>query len=123
MMWCSSQNTHPKLVNDSLIVITPTQLKQTNLIFLEHKKLKLELPELSKQVITYKNVIASYEQSDSIRQAQIKRLMLHTESCEQVINNQFDKITKLESRNKLYKGLTIGGFSVGAALLIVLMMR
>lgn len=123
MMWCSSQNTYPKLVNDSLIVITPQQLKATNLIFLEHKKLKLELPELNKQIVTYESLIKSYAATDSIRSIEVKRLMLHAQVSEQVMQSQLREINKLESRKKLYKGLTIGGFSVSVVLLVTLLLK
>lgn len=122
-MWCSSQNIYPKLVNDSLIVITPQQLKATNLIFLEHRKLKLELPELNKQIVTYEGLIKSYVITDSVRNAQVERLMLHAQVSEQVMQNQLREINKLESKKKLYKGLTIGGFSVSAVLLITLLLK
>lgn len=122
-MWCSSQNIYPKLTNDSLIVITPQQLKATNLIFLEHKKLKLEIPELNKQIASYESLIKSYEQTDSVRNAQVKRLMLHAEVSEQVIQNQLREINKLESKNKLFKGLTIGGVTVSVILIATLLLK
>lgn len=122
-MWCSSQNIYPKLVNDSLVVITPQQLKATNLIFLEHKKLKLEIPELKKQLASYESLINSYEKTDSVRNAQVKRLMLHAQASEQVMQNQLREINKLESKKKLYGGLTIGGFTVSAVLLITLLLK
>lgn len=122
-MWCSSQNTYPKLTNDSLIVITPQQLKATNLIFLEHKKLKLEIPELNKQIASYESLIKSYEQTDSVRNAQVERLMLHAEVSEQVIQNQLREINKLESKNKLFKGLTIGGVTVSVILIATLLLK
>lgn len=122
-MWCSSQNTYPKLTNDSLIVITPQQLKATNLIFLEHKKLKLEVPELNKQIASYESLIKSYEQTDSVRNAQVKRLMLHAEVSEQVMQNQLREINKLESKNKLFKGLTIGGVTVSVILIATLLLK
>lgn len=122
-MWCSSQNTYPKLTNDSLIVITPQQLKATNLIFLEHKKLKLEIPELNKQIASYESLIKSYEQTDSVRNAQVKRLMLHAQASEQVMQNQLREINKLESKNKLFKGLTIGGVTVSVILIATLLLK
>lgn len=122
-MWCSSQNTYPKLTNDSLIVITPQQLKATNLIFLEHKKLRLEIPELNKQIASYESLIKSYEQTDSVRNAQVKRLMLHAEVSEQVMQNQLREINKLESKNKLFKGLTIGGVTVSVILIATLLLK
>lgn len=122
-MWCSSQNTYPKLVNDSLVVITPQQLKATNLIFLEHKKFKLEIPELKKQIISYESLINSYEHNDSVKNAQINRLMLHAQASEQVMQNQLREINKLESKKKLYKGLTVGGVTVSVVLLITLLLK
>ena len=123
MTWCSSQNTFPKLTNDSLIVITPQQLKATNLIFLEHKKLKLEVPELSMQINSYESLIKSYEQSDSIQNAKIERLLLHAENSEQVMQNQLREINKLESKNKIFKVLTIGVVTVSVALLIAMFVK
>lgn len=122
-MWCSSQNIYPKLVNDSLVVITPQQLKATNLIFLEHKKLKLEIPELKKQITSYESLINSYERNDSVKNAQINRLMLHAQASEQVMQNQLREINKLESKKKLYKGLTVGGVTVSVVLLITLLLK
>lgn len=122
-MWCSSQNTYPKLVNDSLVVITPQQLKATNLIFLEHKKFKLEIPELKKQITSYESLINSYERNDSVKNAQINRLMLHAQASEQVMQNQLREINKLESKKKLYKGLIVGGVTVSVVLLITLLLK
>lgn len=122
-MWCSSQNTYPKLVNDSLVVITPQQLKATNLIFLEHKKFKLEVPELKKQITSYESLINSYERNDSVKNVQINRLMLHAQASEQVMQNQLREINKLESKKKLYKGLTVGGVTVSVVLLITLLLK
>lgn len=122
-MWCSSQNIYPKLVNDSLVVITPQQLKATNLIFLEHKKLKLEIPELKKQLTSYESLINSYEKTDSIKNAQIDELMSHAQASEQVIQSQLREIDKLESKKKFYQGLTVGGFTVSATLLVLLLLK
>lgn len=121
-MWCSSQNIYPKLVNDSLVVITPQQLKTTNLIFLEHKKLKLEVLELKKQLSSYESLINSYEKTDSVRNAQIKRLILHAQASEQVMQNQLREINKLESKEKLYRRLTIGGFTISVTFLVALLL-
>ena len=40
------------------------------------------------------------------------RLMLHAQASEQVIQSQLKEINKLESKKKLYKGLTVGGVTV-----------
>ena len=122
-MWCSSQNTYPKLTNDSLIVITPQQLKATNLIFLEHKKLKLEVPELNKQIVSYESLINFYAESDSLKNSQMDELTNYIEVSEQVRENQLREINKLKSKNQLYKGLSIGGVTVSVMLLITLLIK
>lgn len=122
-MWCFSQTTYPKLTSDSLIVITPQQLKATNLIFLEHKKLKLQVPELNKQIVSYKSLINSYVRSDSLKNSQVKELTNYIEVSEQVRKDQLREINKLKSKNQLYKGLSIGGITISIALLITLLIR
>lgn len=122
-MWSFSQTTYPKLTSDSLIVITPQQLKATNLIFLEHKKLKLEVPELNKQIVSYESLINSYAKSDSLKNSQIDELTNYIEVSEQVRENQLREINKLKSKNQLYKGLSIGGVTVSVMLLITLLIK
>ena len=122
-MWSFSQNTYPKLTSDSLIVITPQQLKATNLIFLEHKKLKLEVPELNKQIVSYESLINSYAKSDSLKNSQIDELTNYMEVSEQVRENQLREINKLKSKNQLYKGLSIGGVTVSVMFLITLLIK
>lgn len=122
-MWSFSQTTYPKLTSDSLIVITPQQLKATNLIFLEHKKLKLEVPELNKQIVSYESLINSYAKSDSLKNSQINELTNYMEVSEQVRENQLREINKLKSKNQLYKGLSIGGVTVSVMLLITLLIK
>ena len=122
-MWSFSQTTYPKLTSDSLIVITPQQLKVTNLIFLEHKKLKLEVPELNKQIVSYESLINSYAKSDSLKNSQIDELTNYMEVSEQVRENQLREINKLKSKNQLYKGLSIGGVTVSVMLLITLLIK
>lgn len=122
-MWSFSQTTYPKLTSDSLIVITPQQLKATNLIFLEHKKLKLEVPELNKQIISYESLINSYAKSDSLKNSQIDELTNYMEVSEQVKENQLREINKLKSKNQLYKGLSIGGVTISVIFLITLLIK
>lgn len=122
-MWSFSQTTYPKLTSDSLIVITPQQLKATNLIFLEHKKLKLEVPELNKQIVSYGSLINSYAKSDSLKNSQIDELTNYMEVSEQVKENQLREINKLKSKNQLYKGLSIGGVTISVIFLITLLIK
>ena len=68
----SSQSICLKILNDSLVVITAKQLKATNLIFLEHGKLKAENEQLNKQIINYNKLIVNYQATDSIKTIELK---------------------------------------------------
>lgn len=64
----SSQTIYPKIVNDSLILLTSSQLKHTNLIFAEHQMLLKKVDLLESQTQQFKKLITNYEQSDSLHQ-------------------------------------------------------
>lgn len=106
-----------------MIVITPTQLKNTNLIFLEHNKLKLEQVETNKQLHAYEQLVKNYNESDSIRNNEVSLLLKNVEESNKIINSQNKQILKLNSRNKLYKTFTICGVGVSATLLILLLVK
>ena len=116
---CFSQNTYPRILNDSLIVISPTQLKQTNLIFLEHNKLILENRELKSQLNNYSDLVSNYQINDSIKNTQISLLRSNLDKYNTIIETQNTQIKKLRSSNKLYKGITIGSFAISFGLLIL----
>jgi hypothetical protein len=90
---------------------------------LEHKKLKLQVPELNKQIVSYESLINSYVRSDSLKNSQVKELTNYIEVSEQVRKDQLREINKLKSKNQLYKGLSIGGITISIALLITLLIR
>lgn len=122
-MWCSSQNTFPKLTNDSLIVITPQQLKATNLIFLEHEKLRLQVPRLDTIILTYEEMIKSYERSIQLQNTKVIELSSYAEEANRTINSQTDRINKLDRKVRVFRGLTIGGVSVSVLLLTLLLVK
>lgn len=119
MTACFSQNIYPRILNDSLIVISPTQLKQTNLIFLEHNKLILENRELKSQLNNYSDLVSNYQTNDSIKNTQISLLRSNLDKYNTIIETQNTQIKKLQSSNKLYKGITIGSFAISFGLLIL----
>lgn len=121
MMWCSSQNIYPKLVNDSLIVITPKQLKSTNLIFLEHKKLKLEKVELIKQVDSYALLTANLAKADSLRKLQLKRANMHIKLQDTAIQTQQEQLRKITKKNKRLTTLStsLGVVTVGVIMALL----
>lgn len=70
----SSQDIYPKKLNDSLVVITADQLKQTNLIFLEHSHLIQENDILSEKLDLQDELIFNYQQMDSINRTNLIKL-------------------------------------------------
>lgn len=122
-MHLSSQNMYPKLVDDSLVVITPQQLKASNLIFLEHKKLKLERFELNKQLASYELLIANYAKTDSIRLQQLARAELQMQMYDEAISKQQEQIAKMNKKNKRLTTLSIGGFAISVGLLLALLIK
>ena len=122
-MHLSSQNMYPKLVDDSLVVITPQQLKASNLIFLEHKKLKLERFELNKQLASYELLTVNYAKTDSIRLQQLARAELQMQMYDEAISKQREQIAKMNKKNKRLTTLSIGGFAISVGLLLALLIK
>lgn len=122
-MHLSSQNMYPKLTNDSLVVITPQQLKAANLIFLEHKKLKLERFELTKQLASYELLIANHAKTDSLRIQQLDRANLQVQMCNEAISKQQEQFAKINKKNRRLTTLSIGGLSVSVVLLVILLAK
>ena len=122
-MHLSSKNMYPKLVDDSLVVITPQQLKASNLIFLEHKKLKLERFELNKQLTSYELLTANYAKTDSIRLQQLARAELQMQMYDEAISKQREQIAKMNKKNKRLTTLSIGGFAISVGLLLALLIK
>lgn len=92
---CFSQNILDyKRKEESSIRITESQLKQTNLIFLEHKKLLKRDSILSQQVLNLEQVYINYNIIDSLRREQLN-------ICETQIYNDSIKIDNLNTKVKL----------------------
>ena len=66
-------------------MITPQQLKHTNLVFLEHKKLLKEVDLLDCQNKNLALINKNLERADSIKSIQLKRCMLQAEMQDQAI--------------------------------------
>lgn len=110
-----TQTTYPKNLNDSLVVITAEQLKQTNLIFVEHEHLTNENVLLKNKISLQDSLIHNYSQIDSIQKNNIIKL---TEEVD-FANN---KINKLEKQFKVYKPVAyISSGALIATLLILLL--
>lgn len=117
-----SQTTYPTILNDSLIVITPVQLKQTNLIFLEHHKLKEENFEYKQQLNNYDLLIKNYEEYVSIQNNKIDTLIILNTNYNNIIQDQNQKINVLSKKKKVYTGIAIGGVTLSVSLLLILLL-
>ena len=98
---CSSQTIYPQIASDSTVIISHKQLKQTNLIFLEHKKFKEVNEELNNQIINYRKLVDNYELQDSLYRERVSYL-----DDELKISN--NKVHKNSTTIKVYRFLCIG---------------
>nr|DAE51808.1 MAG TPA: hypothetical protein [Bacteriophage sp.] len=101
-----------------MIVITPQQLKHTNLIFLEHKKLKSEILELNKKLSLQKQINDKLEESLVVQTNTIENY----KSMESINKDMlYRKDQEIKKYKLSAKGWMIGGISVtvvGVLLLI-----
>lgn len=117
-----SQITYPTILNDSLIIITPNQLKQTNLIFLEHQKLKTENFEYKNQINNYNLLVKNYEEYVSVQNNKIDTLIILNTNYNNIIQSQNQKIDVLSKKKKVYTGIAIGGITLSVSLLLILLL-
>lgn len=106
--------------NDSVIGITPIQLKTTNLIFVEHEKLLKENSLLKIQLDNYIKDNQLLTQTDSIRTIQLKGY----KDLDIQNKKQIEQLNKDLSRKK--KELTvwkIGGLGISVGLLLWLLVN
>ncbi len=116
------QTTYPKITQDSMIVITPLQLKKTNLIFLEHKKFSKEIPLLKLQVNNLENINKGLILSDSLKTTQIDKCMLQLKTNNDALIDLNESLKKEKAKNKRLRNWAIGGFSVSVGLIAVLLL-
>lgn len=111
---CFSQNIYkyPKVINDSLVVITHNQLKATNLIFVEHAKLAMLCPIQERKIAVYKQLESEYKLNDSIKS---KQIIEH----QNTINENIKTINSLNSTisNKNKKIKRIRNWAIGSTII------
>lgn len=117
---CFSQNILNKIEKDSIVLITPNQLKETNLIFAEHQKLLKENDLLFKQISNYKldNELLLY--TDSIRNVQIENYKSLIKSYDLKIEQLNKEIIKKNNTILIWK---VGGVTVSVGLLVWLLLK
>ena len=104
---CSSQNIWNQ---DSVVTITSKQLKEANLIFIEHKKLLNENNLLYKQIDNYRKDSCLLIQLDSINNVKIndyKNLVTKQEKCITSLKKDLSKSNKRSIWTGI-SGLVIG---------------
>lgn len=116
-MFTFSQTIYPKLTQDSLIVITPTQLKKTNLIFLEHQKLKLEVEQLENKIGLHEETNSLLQQLLEVKEQQISNLHKINTFNESLLSIREEELKKYKVQNRLF---VIGGCTICASLIFLL---
>ena len=100
-----SQNTYPIIGTDSLVTITPEQLKITNLIFNEHAYFIKENELLRNQVSDLEKLNSLYLEQDSLRCEEIERYKFAYE-------DSYNKYNRLNKKYKLVKGISLGSILI-----------
>lgn len=115
-----SQNISTDINRDTIVSITSEQLKYSNLIFAEHKKLLIENSLLKEQIENQESKIQLLEETDSLRIGQInyyreldKGYLTQIEVLNQTIKNK-DKTVKI---------FKIGGITISCGLLLLLLIK
>jgi len=111
-----TQTTYPKNLNDSLVIITAEQLKQTNLIFVEHDHLTKENVLLKNKISLQDSLIYNYSQINLIQKNNIIKL-------NEEVDFATNKINKLEKQFKIYKPVAYASSGVLIATLLILLLK
>lgn len=117
---CFSQNILVNESNDTVVLITPQQLKETNLIFAEHQKLLVEKKLLLNQLNNYKldNDLLSY--SDSIKSLQVDNYKNLANSY----NIQIEELNQeVQEKNKSLLTWKISSITISVGLLVWLLLK
>ena len=102
-----SKNTYPKILGDSIVLITPEQLKETNIIFNEHNLLKTKVPLLERKIRVLTEINDNHSKIDSLRVQEINQYKANV-----------DKLKKsIKIKNTLITGIS-SGFVVSLLLLL-----
>lgn len=108
-----SETISTTIEQDSTALITATELKYTNFIFIEHKRLLIDNSLLKVQVNNYSNLYNQQLNIDNIRKEEL-------DNCYNQINTLQNRISNQDKTIKLFK---IGTISVSACLLLVFLFK
>lgn len=117
---CFSQNILINENNDTIVLVTANQLKETNLIFIEHQKLLIENQLLNKQLSNYQYSNNILLQTDSIRLTQLRNYKELVQSYNNEITQLNLELRKKDNTLLIWK---VGGITVSISLLIWLLFK
>ena len=117
---CFSQTTYPRIVSDSLVLITSSQLKQTNLIFAEHQKLKSMNVQLDAKFDLQEEISYIFNQSTMIKDLQRANLEAINDINKSTLLNINKELNQYKKKQKL---LVIGGCTISASLALLLLFK
>lgn len=101
---------------DTLVVITPEQLKVANLIFNEHFELKVTERLLRNQIDRYKSLYEDELEIDSVYETTIDRLKLTIIDYDNINKEQAKSLTKAKTKLKYWR---ISSLTTAAVVLLV----
>lgn len=106
-----SQSIYPKQINDSLVAITVKQLKETNLIFLEHDKLLKENETLKRSSDKMSEMIGNYRQIVDLQDTKIgqqaNELLVKDKQISKISEDLLKSKKKVKRRNFAILGTSI----------------
>lgn len=106
--------------DSSIVLITPIQLKETNLIFAEHWKLLQQNSLLLNQIRNYEEENSLFIKADSIKTLQLQNYKELSDAYSLKIDNLNKEIL---NKNRTIKTLKIGGITITVGLVIWLLLK
>jgi len=116
----SSASTLGGIKQDSIVSITQKELKETDLIFAEHKKLLTENKLLKEQIQNYKSSNQVTSRIDSLKSLQ---LLEYDRLYKESIEKEKKLSSQITRKNRALLVWRIGGISVSAGFLLFLFLK
>lgn len=115
-----SEITSNPIENDSTVLVTVSDIKYANLIFVEHKNLQSENTLLKQQLSNYEELNSELTEIDLLREQQLNTYKKANENYTEQVANLNKQLSNKTNTVKYWK---IGGISVSAALLLLLIFK
>jgi hypothetical protein len=115
-----SEITSNPIETDSTVLVTVSDIKYANLIFVEHKNLQSENTLLKQQLSNYEELNSELTEIDLLREQQLNTYKKANENYSEQVANLNKQLSNKTNTVKYWK---IGGISVSAALLLLLIFK